>query len=224
MGRLTSTSGATPARAGGAPGRATDAAPQRYACRCSDVEVVMPPAPIPARAVLLAPLVLAALLSGCVRPTPYQPDLSGDGYSERRIEENRYIVRFEGNTRTSRETVETYLLFRAAELTLDAGYDWFRVVSAETLPETWYRAYGPAHPRPWPYHGPWGWYRGPHPSRFGFGFTYYGPPAVVRPETRFEAVGEILMLEGEKPADDPRAYDAADVARRLGPVIRRPES
>jgi len=63
---------------------------------------------------------LAAGLTACATPTPYQPNIRGQaasgGYSEVRIEPDRFRVNFAGNSLTSRETVEGYLLFRAAEL------------------------------------------------------------------------------------------------------------
>jgi len=47
------------------------------------------------------------------------------GYSEQKLESNRYRVWFAGNSKTPRETVENYVLYRAAEITLDNGYDYF---------------------------------------------------------------------------------------------------
>ena len=66
-------------------------------------------------------LIVAAVLSlvACATATPYQPIGAGGasgGFSEQRIEANRYRVTFAGNSLTSRERVENYLLFRAAEL------------------------------------------------------------------------------------------------------------
>ena len=64
--------------------------------------------------------VLAAGLAACATPTTYQPNIPGQkaagGYSEQRVEENRFRINFQGNTLTSRESVEGYLLFRAAEV------------------------------------------------------------------------------------------------------------
>ena len=67
-------------------------------------------------------------LSACSTATPFQPATkasSGYGYSEQRIETDRWRVNFSGNADTSRQTVETYMLYRAAQLTLNSGYDWF---------------------------------------------------------------------------------------------------
>lgn len=73
------------------------------------------------------------LLAACVTPTPYQAAIGefGQGYSETRIETGKYRVSFKGNTATSRETAENYILLRAAELAKAEGYDYF-VVFDET--------------------------------------------------------------------------------------------
>ena len=52
-----------------------------------------------------------AVLGACATATPYQAALDGDrGYSEMKIEDNRFQVEFSGNSLTDRKTVETYLL------------------------------------------------------------------------------------------------------------------
>ena len=56
---------------------------------------------------------LCLLLAACAaKPTPYQAAQGGFGYSEQQTEENRYRVSFAGNSATSRQTVEEYLLYR----------------------------------------------------------------------------------------------------------------
>ena len=45
---------------------------------------------------------------------------------------NRFLVSFSGNSVTSRDTVERYLFFRAAELTLQNGYDYFLMADRDT--------------------------------------------------------------------------------------------
>jgi hypothetical protein len=49
--------------------------------------------------------------------TPPAPSRSPFGYAETQINANRVRVTFAGDTSTPHETVETYLLFRAAETT-----------------------------------------------------------------------------------------------------------
>jgi hypothetical protein len=74
------------------------------------------------------PLALAGgLLAACMAPTPYQARLEGQqtGYTDRALTQNRYRVTFTGNSATPRETVESYLLLRAAEVARAAGSNNF---------------------------------------------------------------------------------------------------
>ena len=85
------------------------------------------------RLTILAALSALTLLGACATATPYQAASSSDrGYSEQKIEDNRFQVQFSGNSLTDRKTVETYLLYRAAELTKQSGYDHFKVVRRDT--------------------------------------------------------------------------------------------
>ena len=63
---------------------------------------------------LAAVLVLGVVLAACAKPTPYKPADNGTGYTEQKLEANRYRVTFSGNSVTDRETVDNYLLYRAA--------------------------------------------------------------------------------------------------------------
>ena len=76
----------------------------------------------------------AASLAACTTgPTPYQSGVAdGYGYEETAIESDRYLVSFRGNSLTERENVETFLIYRAAELTLEQGRDHFLVVRRDT--------------------------------------------------------------------------------------------
>ncbi|RZJ31613.1 MAG: hypothetical protein EON85_03070, partial [Brevundimonas sp.] len=76
----------------------------------------------------------ALALSACATATPYGPagPQSRYGYSEQRVDSDRYRVSFAGNSVTSREQVEMSLLLRAAELTLESGQDWFATVNRAT--------------------------------------------------------------------------------------------
>jgi hypothetical protein len=179
-------------------------------------------------------LALALALGACATATPYQPlgapgnRVSG-GFSERQIEQNRFLVTFAGNEMTSRQTVETYLLFRAAQLTTQQGYDWFVTADRETNRQsnTYVdRPFG----SPW---GGWGGMWGPRWRYYGRGFgwrswdpwigdPFWGDTMDVRTVDRYEASAEIVMGRGPKPADNPRAFDARDVMNRLGPSIILP--
>ena len=89
------------------------------------------------RGLLMAAAASGALLvSACATETPYRPatgsGFNRTGFSERQVETNRFLVTFAGNSVTDRDTVERYLLYRAAELTLQHGYDYFVMVDRET--------------------------------------------------------------------------------------------
>lgn len=173
-------------------------------------------------------------LSACATPTPYQPAAAGRhaaGFSEIRIEPNRFRVTFSGNSLTSRETVEGYLLYRAAELTVAQGYDTFTVVDRKTDKSS--RAYVQPDPMFHPWYGPsYGFWR-PSWRYYGPGFgwrswdPFWGDPfwsdqMDVRTVDRYEASAEIVMSRGPKPEADPTAFDARAVMTNLGPRIQRP--
>jgi hypothetical protein len=197
------------------------------------------------RLLVAAAAVATLALSACATPTPYQP-LSANarasgGFAERPLEQNRWMVSFSGNSLTDRRTVETYLLYRAAELTVAQGYDWFTIVDRNTERNTQVYAdpfyNDPFYWRPWAGAGFWspswrlynagrwgGW--GPW-SPWGYWGSGFGPgwgPSALdyREVTRYEANAEIFMGKGAKPGTDPRAFDAREVLQRLGPSIVRP--
>lgn len=72
-------------------------------------------------------LLVAVSLSGCA--TPYQPSGVTGGFSVLQIKDEVWRVRFGGNGFTTRETAQTYWLYRAAELTLEKGYEGFELLS-----------------------------------------------------------------------------------------------
>jgi hypothetical protein len=178
-------------------------------------------------------LAVAAVLTlgACAGETPYQslatsPDPGRGGYSERQIEPGKWRVLFSGNAVTSRQTVETYLLYRAAELTVEQGYDWFSLETEETRAHP--RLQTAPTPAPTAIDGAWGphWrYRGG--GWFG-GWRDLAPDAAPPPRledqtaTAYLAFADIALGHGAKPAGDPAAFDAQEVLKRLGPDVARP--
>lgn len=158
-----------------------------------------------------AALVVVLLgLSACALPTLYQPATNGYGFSQQQIEGNRFRVSFSGNSLTARETVENYLLYRAAELTLAQGGDYFVVVNRETEArsqyDTGFGGYGGFGS-----YDPWG------PHRHSFIGAGSG-----RAITEYRAYADVVVYRGAKSATEPNAYDARDVMARLAPTIVRP--
>lgn len=196
----------------------------------------MPKPALPFRRTLLAALAATTLLGGCVTESTYAPatgrGFERSGYSDRQIEENRFQVSFSGNSFTSRDTVEKYLLFRAAELTVQRGGDYFiftdRDVDRRSRTYTTPGVGGPGYG--YGFGGYWGpsWrYRGR-----GFGWRSYDPffgdpffDRGVDVETidKYEANAEIIVGKGPKPHDNVRAFDAHEVIRNLGPTIVTPK-
>lgn len=189
---------------------------------------------IPIRRIATTSLVaLSLLLNACATSTPYQPNIPGQspagGYSDERLAENRYRVTFTGNSFTSRDRVEGYMLYRAAELTLERGYDWFRIVDRVTerdrrtyvepgLYNPWY-GYGYRHWRPsWNYYRPgFGW-RTWYP--YG-GDPFWTDSYDVRTVEQFEAHAEIVVQRGTPAGRDQGGFDARQVLAELGPTIQR---
>ncbi|GAB3381862.1 hypothetical protein NCG89_05400 [Spongiibacter taiwanensis] len=84
------------------------------------------------------PILFVALLSlglaACSSSTAYQAadKRGGYGYTETALGKDRYRITFNGNSATDKETVNDYALLRAAELTLQEGYDWFHLVNRDS--------------------------------------------------------------------------------------------
>ncbi len=168
---------------------------------------------------MLALAAVAGLLAACATATPYQPTESvGYGFREQRIEDNRVRITFRGNTLTDRETVETYLLYRAAEVTLESGKDYFVVVTRDTEEHSRLQGEGFGNRYGFSYFA----YR----PRFGWS-PWYDPfwdePSRYREVTRYEAIAEIAMFDGAKPANQADAFDAREVQANLqGRIVRPP--
>jgi hypothetical protein len=198
-----------------------------------------------ARRGMIGTLLVATLLTaGCATETSYRPatgqGFARTGYSDRQIEANRFMVSFSGNSYTSRDTVERYLLYRAAELTVQQGFDNFVMAERQTdkrqrtytTPGIGYGGYGGGFGGGFGF-GYGGW--GPSWRYGGRGFggwrswdPFWGDPFFdrsidVQTIDKFEANAEIILGHGPKPRDNVRAFDARDVIKNLGPTIVMPE-
>jgi len=162
---------------------------------------------------------VATALAGCATINPYHPakSASDTGFSEQQLDDNRYRVTFRGDSTTSREDVEDYLLYRAAELTVEKGHDYFIMAEQDTEAKTSLRTvrrapfYGRyAHPFYDPY------YSFPY---YAYGFDWgYPHDADIYQTTRYSAEAYIALYSGKKPEDNPRAFNARSVMQNIGPV------
>jgi hypothetical protein len=156
-------------------------------------------------------LALLLVLAGCAAdPTPYQPATNGYGFSQQQIENNRYRVTFAGNSATSLDTVRSYMLYRAAEITVESGHDYFVVADQNAQSTTTYRGTGST---------PFGFGTGFDSGGFGVGFSSFS----AYPIDSYTAWADIVVGDGPKPAGDLNAYDARDVLSQLdSAVVRAP--
>jgi len=166
---------------------------------------------------LTAAALALVVVGACQTPTPYREAMGpyDDGYTTQQIESNRFRISFKGNSITPRQTVDTYMLFRAAEVTLQSGGDYFVVVNKDVDKNTAYENYG--DDLAWGWGGGWGWRRGwVGGGAFGGGFDY------TRPINTYDAIADIMTYRGPKPPGNPNAYDAREVEKAIGPTLVQP--
>ena len=156
------------------------------------------------------------LLAGCETPATYHPrdERGGTGYTDQQLAGNRYRVTFTGNSTTKRDTVESYLLLRAAEVTLKAGYRNFEFDNRDTEAKTTYHSDFMG----WPGWRGYGWYWHSWPYG-GFGLD---EELTSRPITRYEAYAEIVLLTDDQAKNEPRSIHAQDVLDHIGPSAYPP--
>ena len=192
----------------------------------------------------------ALTLAACATATPYQPASKPgafDGFSQQMIENDRARVTFGGNSLTNRETVENYLLYRAAEVAVERGFETFTLQERDTEAKT------RTHITPGlgggfgydPYFGysffrpNYGWSRDYAFSRFGgfrnsrgflrrgfgrrgFGHGgFFGDDFDVRQITKYRATAEVKFGRNIN-SEDPRTFNAREVLQNLGGTIKLP--
>jgi len=150
----------------------------------------------------------AVLLMGCA--TAYQQQgFFGDGFADRRIDANTFYVEFRGNGATARQTVNIYLLYRCAELTAEAGYDYFVLVGA--VSDDQQAVYTTS-----------GHYSATTTTTGNFATTTgtYTPGSTIF-VTRPGSAVLLKAFRGQKPAGNPDAFIANEVLQYLGPTVKR---
>ncbi len=150
-------------------------------------------------------------LTACVTPTRYAPAArpGGVGFVERPIESDRWRISFRAGSGAAPGLAEDFALRRAAEVTLERGFDWFRVV------DRFVEATGPTSPR-FSIGGGSSSFSGRRRSGFGLGvgagvgFGFGGEPAPA-------ASLEVLFGRGPAPRE-PDVYDAREVVGSISPA------
>ena len=158
----------------------------------------------------LAVAASALSLAACASLAPYGPQQgsNGQGYSERRIENDRYRVTYNGVGAPG--PVADMALLRAAALTVEQGYDWFEVTQryVDGRPDS---AGGFRPSVSVGYGGGSGRYGGYRYSSsgvgVGVGLNFQGPSPT-------STVLEVRLGRGARP-DRGEAYDAREVRSAL---------
>ena len=158
------------------------------------------------RLTLLTLAASALALSACASLAPYGPQMgpNGQGYAEQRIESNRWRVTYRGVGAPG--PVADMALLRAADLTVQNGFDWFEVTQRWTDG----RRDSAGGLRPSVSIGAGSSRYGRYSSSgvgVGVGLDLSGPQPT-------STVLEVVMGSGTRP-DRPEAYDARDVQATL---------
>ncbi len=158
------------------------------------------------RLTLLTLAASALALGACASLAPYGPQMgpNGQGYAEQRIESNRWRVTYRGVGAPG--PVADMALLRAADLTVQNGFDWFEVTQRWTDG----RRDSAGGVRPSVSIGAGSSRYGGYSSSgvgVGVGLDLSGPQPT-------STVLEVVMGNGPRP-DRPEAYDARDVQRTL---------
>ena len=157
----------------------------------------------------LAAVCIALALSACA--TPYGKYGLLGGFADARIDDNTFSISVDTNGFTSQQTTSMHALYRAAELTVENGFDFFVIASGEnnstsmamampggSTSNTTINAYGS--------------------TASARTSTTYAPTTVV-PMTFPNSTLVIKSFKGVKPDEVPNAYDARTVMKYLGPQI-----
>lgn len=183
------------------------------------------------KALILTLTAVIALGGGAgAAATLYQSKAAGAGvgYAQQQLDDARWLVKFVGDGEASRDTVETYLMYRAAELTLKKGGDWFEASDAVSA----LKQAGPARGRPENGQGKldyrWGWRPHWHFFQPGEIKSKNGPSedGPIRGRfselnRRYVASTEINIGKGPQP-EGRRVFDARQLIAELNPKIVRP--
>lgn len=147
-------------------------------------------------------VLLALILAGCA--TPYGKRGVLGGYTDARISEDTFSINVQANAATSQHTATLHALYRAAELTVENGFDHFTVIGGSDQTQTGAIAI---------------------PGQSTATTTFYGgqattstytAPTIVVPVVRRSSSLVIRAGKGATPAG---AHDARSVLKYLGPTV-----
>ena len=170
---------------------------------------------------------LALFVAGCASNYAKKANwvFGYSGYTNQQIDSNTFVVSFQANGYTSQQTVQSYVLLRCAEVTAEAGYDYFVIAEANDTGRTV------------PIVVPGSSTSYTTGSGSGYASTYgnmtYGSASGSATTTTQTSPGYafgvrlpgstvmIKAFHGKKPDNNPMAYDAREVIKYVGPQVKR---
>lgn len=148
-------------------------------------------------------------LSGCA--TPYGKYGLLGGFTDSRIDENTFSISVDTNGFTSQQTTSMQALYRAAELTVENGFDYFVVLNEASNPTSMAMAM-PGNSMS-------------NTTINAYGSTAYArttttsAPTTIVPVAFPNSTLTIKSFKGGKPEGAGNAYDARSVMKYLGPRL-----
>jgi hypothetical protein len=161
-------------------------------------------------------LLITILLIGCASPTPYHPSTQGSGYYDHQLADDRYQLSYTANTLTRRDTIKQYLLYRAAEITLEANKENFVVLDQNgqrfSLPDYATGAESYRHH----------YFEHHHLWFADQGIDEEISATTLKPLARYTAEITIVLYSGGQPPEEGKVYNAREVIDVLGNTMLRP--
>ena len=168
---------------------------------------------------------LMVIVAGCATGYGKKGRFWYEGYSDRRIDDNTFLVSFQANGSTPLTTVQAYVLLRCAEVTAEAGYDYFVIVEASDTSKS-APIVMPGSSTSYTTGGASG-----YASTYG-NMTYGSTTGSATTQTtstpgyafNIRLPGSTVTIKafhGKKPDDNPMTYDAREVMKYVGPQVKR---
>jgi hypothetical protein len=143
-------------------------------------------------------LLLALGLAGCEPPYHrHVPILTLTGFTDEKLSDDVWNVKYTGGQSSSRHTISTYWLYRCAELTLEQNYDGFHVLTNMNLGSSGSGEDGVQVA-----------------ARGSVPIIIQGPPTIL-----YYMEGRIRLLKRPFHPDDKPRYDAARLKAFLDPIV-----
>jgi hypothetical protein len=164
-------------------------------------------------------MILVLGLSSCATKYAQRgswPDMYG--YRDEPVDGSTYQISFYGNSATPVSDVNRYALFRAAEITIEKGFDYFVVIDAQhdatTNSSTMAMAGGHSTSIEHAVDPQTG-------QMVPVAVTTSNPEYMTSTTTEHSVMKTIRMFKGVRPADNAAAYDAKSMLTVMGPTINR---